>query len=35
MAMLALVRELADVKERMEMLVNAHAMRRGVALLVE
>ena len=27
--MLLLVRELADVKERMERVVNAHAMQRG------
>ena len=32
MAMLVLVQELADVKDRMEALVNAHAMRRGVSI---
>jgi hypothetical protein len=35
MALLAAAQDLAEVKARIETLVNTHAMRRGVSLAVE
>jgi hypothetical protein len=35
MALLQAAADLAEVKERIEMLVNTHAMRRGVSIAAE